>query len=378
MITSTGMLPEKYTHITGTTRMEIAGIPAAVIPVPYSNHMSFPQRTKAFIRFALLASREAMRNKADVIFATSAPLTIAIPGIIGKLWQRKPLVFEARDLWPEMPIQLGVLKNPALKAAAVLLEWVAYHASDHLVALSPGIRAGIERTGIPAGRISLIYNCADLDLFDIPASRGDAIRARLGLISDQPLVLYAGTFGILNRVEYLVSVAAETLKTAPNVHYLLIGSGKQFEHVQQRARELGLLDKTVHVWNPLPKVEMPEVFAAATVSTVLFQPIDSMWRTNSANKFFDALAARKPVVLNYEQGWQADILWESGAGITLPPMDTTAAAAKLVALLNDPVRMQAAQTAAHGLAINNFNRDLMAEKLEQVLKQAAGFQPALS
>jgi len=83
-------------------------------------------RIFAFLHFAVMASLRATRLPADVIFATSTPLTVAIPGIIGSTLRRRPLVFEVRDLWPDVPIALGALKSPVTKWLARALERLVY------------------------------------------------------------------------------------------------------------------------------------------------------------------------------------------------------------------------------------------------------------
>lgn len=369
MVTGSSFLAPQFQPTRPVQLMDIEGVPSVALRIPYSNKMSFDQRIRAFQHFALLATREALRYRADVVVAVSTPLTIAIPGIAGKLWQRIPLVFEVGDLWPELPIAMGALRNPLAKALAHTLEWVAYHSSAHIVALSPGMAEGVMRRGISAERVTVIPNGCDLSMFDVPASRGEAIRRRLpGLAPDQPLIVYTGTFGLINGVGYLVDVAAAMRSVAPEVRFLLVGGGAEREKVTAQARERGVLDQNLWIWDPLPKTEMPNLLAAATVATSVFIPLQAMWH-NSANKFFDGLAAGKPVAINYG-GWQARLLQETGAGAVLPHDDPARAAHLLAALVRDPERLQKAGTAARTLAQTQFNRDLMAQKFETVLEQA--------
>ena len=142
VITLPGYLPEEYQVFKKITRIEIEGVPVIILPVSYSNYMSFRRQIFAFVKFAALASWTCMRSPADVIYASSGPLTIAIPATIGKVWQRIPMVFEVRDLWPELPIAIGALKDPLSKSLARSLEWIAYHAANQVVALSPGMVEG--------------------------------------------------------------------------------------------------------------------------------------------------------------------------------------------------------------------------------------------
>lgn len=364
-ITSPGYLPEQYKQVSKTTTVEFDGIPVTIIPVPYGNKMSFSRRIRAFISFACRASIEAMKHKPDVIFATSTPLTIAIPGIFAKLWRRRPMVFEVRDLWPELPIAIGALNNPLLKWAGSALEWVAYHSATHIIALSPGMADGVVRRGIPRERVTVIPNSCDTAVFDVPRSEGDVIRGRLGIDEKTPLVVYAGTFGHINGVSYLVELAAEMQKINPSVRFLIVGGGVEREKVLARANELGVLDENLTIWSSIPKHEIPQVLAAADVATSLFVPLEPMWN-NSANKFFDALAAGKPIAINY-RGWQAKLLEEHKAGLTLSPESPQDAAAELNHFLQSPGRLDAASHQSRKLAYELFSRDLLAEQFEEVL-----------
>jgi len=119
----------------------------------------------------------------------------------------------------------------------------------------------------------------------------------------------------------------------------------------------------------IAKQEMPAVLSAATVATSIFTPNPVMW-SNSANKFFDALASGKPVLINY-QGWQADVLRESGAGLVLEADNVEQAAAQLVEAVHDPVWLAQAGQAAKRLAEERFARDRLVESLETVLQNAA-------
>lgn len=345
-----------------------AGIQVQWLPVPYSNQMSYQERIRAFFYFACKSTLRAISIPADVIFATSTPLTIAVPGIAAKLWQRIPLVFEVRDLWPDLPIAVGALRDPFSKGIARLLEWLAYKSSVHIVTLSPGMAAGVIRRGIPASLVTVIPNGCDIDSFNVPQVRGNTIRDRLGLSPGQPLIVYAGAFGLINGVSYLVELAAAMLTIAPDVSFLLVGKGAEFNKVTQQARDLGVLNHNLWIWDAMPKTEIPDLLASATVATSLFIPLKPMWN-NSANKFFDALAACKPIAINYG-GWQADLLQETGSGIVLPPEDIDQAAKLLSVFIHDSERLQKASAAARELAYNRFARDLLAVQLESVLQDA--------
>ena len=99
-----------------------AGINVRWLPVEYTNKMSFSNRIKAFFKFAFESARKAAQIECDLVFATSAPLTIALPAVYASKKQNIPMVFEVRDLWPELPIAMGALKNPISRFLAHKLE----------------------------------------------------------------------------------------------------------------------------------------------------------------------------------------------------------------------------------------------------------------
>lgn len=356
-------------HFCGSWWTEmVEGIHVHWLAVPYSNKLSYGKRIKAFVHFAWAAARKAYKVGGEVIFATSTPLTIALPGIYASRRLNVPMVFEVRDLWPELPIAVGAIKNPLLIKLTKLLERFAYRHSSHIVALSPGMAAGVRATGYPADKISVIPNGADIELFHVDPDAGDTtFFVEQPDLATGPLVVYAGTLGVINGVGYLVDLASEMQRIDSTVRFLIVGDGKEAESIKQKAFDVGVLGDNLWMLPPVAKNEMPALLSASTVATSLFVDLPEMWN-NSANKFFDALAAGKPVMINY-RGWQARLLEESGAGIVVPPDCPEKAATLLHGLLCDEQRIEDAQTAARQLAETRFNRDALAAQLLALLKQ---------
>ncbi len=218
--------------------------------------------------------------------------------------------------------------------------------------------------------IDVVPNGADPELFDVPAADGQAFRSRFEWLQDRPLVVYTGSFGLLNGVDYLARLAAAVKRLAPEVRFLALGGGKQEQYIRETATQLGVLGSNFFMPGRLPKLEMPKVLSAADVATSLFIDLPEMW-ANSANKFFDALASSTPVAINY-QGWQAELLRETGAGIVLDVNGVESAAERLVQVLHDPDWLRQAGAAARKLAVERFSRELLAQQLESVLSEAVG------
>jgi glycosyltransferase involved in cell wall biosynthesis len=278
------------------------------------------------------------------------------------------MVFEVRDLWPAVPIAIGALRNPLLKAAARWLERFAYRHAAHVVALAPGMAAEIVATGYPAERVTVIPNGCDLDVFAGEAG-GPELRERTPWLGERPLVVFAGTFGLVNGMDYLPRLAASVARIDPDVRLVGVGTGREHPATQKLAAELGVLDRNLFLVGQRPKAEVAAWLQAADLTLALFTGPEIVWRDAVQNKFFDSLAAGKPVANNFT-GWQAKIAVEAGAGLIVSATDHDAAARELVRALRDPEWLRGASAAARELARSRFNRDFLAADLAAVLERA--------
>lgn len=346
------------------------GIIEHFLPVPYSNYMGYRQRIQAFFRFAVGAARTAARIPHDVIFASSTPLTVAIPGIYASKRHRTPMVFEVRDVWPEVPIAMGALRSPALRWAARWLEATAYRHASEIVALSPGMADSIHRR-FPGTKVTIIPNNCDFLEFADAQSAGERLRAVTPWLGSRPMVLYAGTIGLANGVDYVVRMADHLARTDPEIRVVVVGDGAKRDEVRALAARLGVLDRTFFMLPAAMRKEAVAYFAACDLALSTFLNIPAL-TANSPNKVFDAFAAGRPVAVN-NGGWLADLISENTAGLVLEPDDPAAAAEAVAKFLRDPQACENARACARRLARQRFNRDLHCQELERILMRAAGF-----
>lgn len=338
------------------------------LPVPYSNHMGFRRRVTAFLQFALHVDKRVAISGADLVFASSTPLTIAIPAVRAAKALRVPMVFEVRDLWPEMPIAIGDLANPLLIGAARELERYAYRNAERIIALSPGMADGVVRAGYPRDRIHVIPNSCDVDMFTGPHPPVHSVVPGLPGLQDRKLVVYCGTLGRLNGVSYLVDIADSAWQIDKSIHFLIVGSGAQEEAIRTRAKMSGALQRNLTVHSSVRKRDVPAILGSASLSLSLFVDIPQM-QINSANKFFDTLAAGRPIGINYG-GWQADLIERRGLGLRIPPHNAPVAARAISSFLSNAQLIRASGRNALQTAIENFDRDKLTTEFETALIMA--------
>jgi glycosyltransferase involved in cell wall biosynthesis len=347
-------------------RERVDGIDVLFLNVPYANRYRTPLRLASFAAFTVAAAvAGALERRPDIVYASSTPLTIGIAGLATARLKRVPFVFEVRDLWPAVPVELGALRSGPAVRSAEWLERRLYDGAEKIVVLSEGAREDLERRGIPSDKLALIPNAADLDVFR-PEVVDESFREKHGL-EGKFVALYAGAMGRANGLDQLVE-AADALRRRGDerIAIVALGDGGERPHLEQRAAGLGL-DNLLFL-PPVAKDELAGIVGAADVTLTIFAPYPVL-ETNSPNKFFDSLAAGRPAVVNLD-GWIRRLVEENDAGAWVPSGDAEALAWALSALAGDPERVERMGGNARALAEREFSRDLMAERLARTLEEA--------
>lgn len=367
MLTSTAQLTP--TDVPGgdlnrQCEFEVAGIHVIAMPIRYSQKMGKLARLLAFVRFMLAGTIALLRLRdLDVVYATSTPLTVAVPALARKWLRGTPFVFEVRDLWPEIPFQLGYLRNRPLLWFLRRFERLTYRSAMLVVALSPGMRDGVLAAAGPAKPVVVAPNCSDTGAFRPEVDRA-AVRARHGW-QNRFVCMHVGAIGMSNGLDAVIR-AAERLRDDPTLLFVLVGDGRERPLLEQMAAERGLTN--VLFLGQASKTEVPGLFAAADLSLVTFAPYPIL-EHNSANKFFDSLSAGKPIVLNYG-GWQREMLETADAGVGCRQGDEDAFADHIRALKAAPDRRMVMSLNARRLAEERFSRDKLASEVLAAVERA--------
>ena len=346
------------------------GIHVWWLPVKYSNNMNFIQRIYSFIVYCIYAYIIGRKLNYGLVLASSTPLTVAIPGIFLSKIRKVPFILEVRDLWPAIPIKLRIIRNVLLIKLSQYLERISYRLSDKIIALSYGMRDGIINTGINKSKITVIPNGSDIELFNINSKSDIGFIDRTDwLNTDRDIIIYTGAIGKINGLSYMAFMAEEMIKLNPNVLFCIIGDGVEKDKVNLLAKKLGIMNNNFYMVPKMSKKKLPQILSISTVLTSFVINEKILWN-NSANKFFDGLAAGKPLMINYG-GWQADLLNEYDAGIVVSPDDPIIGAKKLNNLLQDKQRLHNMGQAGLELAKTVFNRNELYKSFENVLLEAS-------
>jgi glycosyltransferase involved in cell wall biosynthesis len=302
----------------------------------------------------------------DITYARSTPLTVGIPAILAKKLRKIPFIFEVTDQWPQIPIEMGILRNKIVIKTALWLEKTIYKNSQAIIACSPGMVEGVQEvlrdSKFDEKPISMIPNFSETGFYR-PDIDGSGVRRQNGW-ADKLVLLHAGTMGRANSLDFVIDVA-QRLQASKEVLFVLIGDGGEKPALQRKIKQRDLTN--VEILPIAPRKQLPAVLAAAEVLMVIFADYPVLQR-NSANKFFDALAAGKPVLLNYS-GWQREVVEQHNAGFGCRQYDIDEFVEKVSYLNSHRELLVEMSGNARRLAVEKFGKNKLAEQALAVVEE---------
>jgi len=357
MITSCNSGEENVTH------KIIDGIHVIYIKNEYDMNFSFLQRLRSFVRFMYRSYKEAKKIKnADGVFATSTPLTVGITALALKYFKGLSYVFEVRDLWPEVPIQMGAIKNPLVKWIANMMEKVIYKKANHIIALAPGMYDGVVARGIDKDKVSMVPNMAKIDQF-YSREKSESSYQKYDIDKRKFNVLYFGAMGLSNGIEYIIE-SAKILKNCETIQFIFAGHGNQEAKMKVLVQDYGL--KNVRFLGNMNMKDISEIVNLCDCSLVTFDNLPIL-RTNSPNKLFDSLSAQKPIIVN-SAGWTKDMVEKYKCGTYVDPTKPQELSNLLKKWENERELLGIMGMNARNLAENKYDKSLLTPRVVSILE----------
>lgn len=360
MITSANKLHEPG-------RIDVDGIDVVYVKNPaYDNYMSVLKKLWTFVAFIKNACMATAKEKdMDIVFATSTPLTVGAIALWLKNRKKWKYVFEVRDLWPEFPIEIGAIKNGFLIWLLRKFEKRIYDKSEHVVALSPGMKEGVIKAGTPEEKVSMIPNMSKPDMF-YPHEPNVEIVKQFGIDLTKFNVIHFGSMGRANGLQYIIE-AANKLKEKgdDSIRFVFMGSGATEPVIKQLAEDYDL--KNVQFLGNHKMGVVAEVVNCcdASITTFLNLPV---LKTNSPNKLFDSLSAGKPIIVN-SAGWTKDMVENDDCGFFVDPDNPVDLAEKLQKFMGEENTLKRWGENARRLSLEVYDKDILASKVADVLEK---------
>ncbi|MEA2574038.1 MAG: hypothetical protein QOH93_1336 [Chloroflexia bacterium] len=359
-----GIIPPEYRGRLSERRTE-QGVDVFRLWVWTSPEKTFATRMRFYLSYMGMAALAGslVRGRYDLVYATSPPLFVGVAGLVASIVRRIPFVFEVRDLWPESAVALGELSNRKAIAASELLEKLLYARASRIVTVTQGIRNRLLERGMRQGKVVLIPNGANTDLFRRDPEGAARLRRELGL-EDAFVVLYAGIHGIAQGLETVLE-AAKLLQEEPGIQFVMLGEGPRKAALLQQCTSLGLTN--LRMLPEVPGTSMPAYLSMADCAIVPLKD-EPVFSGALPSKMFEAWACGTPVVLSVA-GEAVNMLSQAGAGIAVPPEDPAQLARAIEELCSNPQQAREMGEKGQQYVSRHYTRREQARRLDALLRE---------
>jgi colanic acid biosynthesis glycosyl transferase WcaI len=269
-------------------------------------------------------------RRPDYLFVESPPLFLSFPAFLARLFWGSPFIFNVADLWPDVIVEGGFMKDGFVIRVLRALENWSYRRATYVNTVTDWIRSALlEKKGVPAEKLLFLPNGVDTERFQ-PRPVDEDLQSELGLEGKQ-VVLWAGTLGFAHGLEHVLQ-AAKILEHQTDVHFLFVGDGSAKADLLRLAQELELRNVTFRPPVSLEKIPAYYSIAMCGLASLINIPI---YEGARPSKVFPVLAAGLPLIF-IGTGEGARMVEQANAGLVVAAADPQQIVSAVTRLARDP------------------------------------------
>ncbi len=303
-----------------------------------------------------------IKEKPDLIlYSSPSPIGYLASKWLANFYKSK-YCFEVRDIWPLTLSELGgYSKNHPFIRLMQWLEDRAYKKSDYVISNLFNAVEHMKSRGMNNEKFRWIPNGFSLDEVSQPEPLDSKIIALLP--KDKFIIGYTGTIGVANAIDTLIDTAA--LCKDDDIHYVLVGGGKEKESMQDKVASLGL--NNITFINSISKKQIQSMLSFFDICYIGWHK-NSLYRFGIApNKLPEYLYSGRPIVHAFSGN--GDPVMIAKAGLTVEAEDPHA----ILKAIKDIKNMSKAERDQLGLngykfAIENLEYKQLSKKILELIK----------
>ncbi len=324
-------------------------------------------RLMGWLGFHAIGLYGALRflERPDVIIIPSPLLSSAVVGWCLGVATGARYIYNVQELYPDLAIQLGKLRNPALIGLLRLLERFVYRTASAVTVISRGMEEKLLARGVGRGKLHYVPNFVDLDEI-APLGAENEFGREHGL-SGAFVASYAGNMGHAQRLDVLLE-AADLLRNERSIVFLLVGNGVAMEALKRTAAHRQL--PNVKFVGHQPFARVPQIYAASTVSIVPL--LETIGADAIPSKVYRIMAAARPVlVIAARDSELATIVRAAEAGVVVGPDPVAVAdAIRQLAAMGERGRTRLGE-AGRAYALQHVARPIVTGRYAQLVEDLA-------
>lgn len=199
-----------------------------VIRCPFYVPKEVTSRNRILHEFSFLLSSMVtffwqLFKPVDVVICVVTPFHLGIPARLFSWLKGVPMVYHIQDLQVDAARDLGMIKNKKLSSTLEKIEKWILSRTDIITTISSGMIEKVKGKGIDANKVKFFPNWVDSAVI-YPLSKAESLKAELGFLEMDKIVLYSGNLGEKQGLDQIIEVAA-AVKSEANLKFVIVGEG---------------------------------------------------------------------------------------------------------------------------------------------------------
>lgn len=321
-------------------------------------------RALRYVFCEIIYTHKLLWSNYDVIYLDSTPPIQGLKLALVHLFKKKPVVFNAQDLFPDSLVGAGLTKKGSLLwKIGSWVSKVTYRHCDKIITISEDCRKTLLEKGLPRDKVSVVYNWVDENIIVPVHKENNPLYEELGLDRGKFRVVYAGNLGNAQNIDVIIDTAVR-LKENSHIEFVLFGSGGLENNVKNRIKEESLLNVKMFPLQPSSKVSY--VYSLGDLCIVSCKA--GFGGSAMPSKTWSILSTARPVLANFDEGELKHMLEAEGFGIFTSAGDVDAMVSAIVSASMNPARYEEMGRKGRAYIEKYLTKDKNVKKYVDVIK----------
>ncbi|MFN8446967.1 MAG: glycosyltransferase family 4 protein [Caldilineaceae bacterium] len=348
-------------------KSDLQGIPVYHASIPVKGDR-VGARLLDYMRFHLISTLAGLFavGSYDVLLVPSPPLTIGLSAWLLSLLRRVPYVYNVQEIYPDVAVSLGMMRNRALIRFFEGMERFIYGRAKSITVISEWFRRRLLQKGVPPAKLVMIPNFVDTEFMQ-PGTKTNGFATEHGL-SEQFVVLYAGNIGLTQGFETIFA-AAQQLRPLPELRFVIVGDGTRRKWLEEQMAAHDCPNILLLPYQQRSRV--PQIYASSDLCLVPLKRGTA--QETFPSKIYTIMAAGRAVVASADP--DSELAWvveHAGCGWSVPPDDATVLAQTIEGAYRERHSLSRKGQAGRTYVVAHHSRQAVTQQYDRLIRRVVG------
>lgn len=303
----------------------------------------------------------------EIVVCSSPPITTAFVAALFTKLRGKKLIVDIRDMWPQIGIELGILKNKFVIGILKGIENFILNKADKIIVTAEGDRSNLLNRNFTESKINIIYNGADTDLFQILSQEErNRIREEYNLPIDKKILIYFGSFNYgMNDLDILTESLKMLGDITEKIHFVAVGNGERKKEFISAISD----SITFHSFDSMNAKDTSKLVAASDISLIPRKNIQKDTGGNIPVKCFESWACGIPTLLSTIKDTDVQRIFNNCEAGKLVEAGNAKQFAEAIKELVTAQNISELGSKGRQFVVENFDRKKQSEKLIKIIEE---------